>query len=174
MIQIGKKPEAVADEPLDHLVACHDRILNRIATLDRVGEALETNTPAALQALRNAIRFFDVSGRLHTEDEEESVFPRLRSRMTPSQLEYVDALESQHREKESVYAELKSVSAELETEVTPDRAARFRQLAGRLGELYRAHIASENDVLVKLGRESLTASELAAIRDEMQARRRTE
>jgi hemerythrin-like domain-containing protein len=171
MIQIGKTPEKVADEPLDHLVACHDRILTRLTTLERVGEALESDTPAALHALRNALRFFDISGRLHTEDEEESVFPRLRSRLTAEQLAYVDALESQHREKEQVYAELKALAAELETGVTADRATRFRSLAGRLGELYRSHIASENDVLIAMGRSTLTSEELASIREEMRARR---
>ena len=171
MIQIGHSPEKVGDEPLDHLVACHDRILTRLATLRRVGEALESNAPAALQALRNVIRFFDISGRLHTEDEEESVFPRLRARLTDEQIAYVNALESQHREKEAVYAELKSLAAELETGVTAMRASRFRDLVAHLARLYESHIASENEILVELGRSRLTPEELAIIREEMRARR---
>lgn len=173
MIQIGHSPETVSDEPLDHLIACHDRILNRLDTLARVGDALETETPAALQALRNALRFFDVSGRLHTEDEEESVFPRLRPRLNPDQAAYVDSLESQHREKEAVYSELKTLAADLESGgVTAARADRFRALVARLGELYRSHIASENEILVELGRANLSPEELTAIREEMRARRR--
>ena len=171
MIQIGTKAETVADEPLEHLVACHDRILARLTTLERVGEALERDPASALPALRNALRFFDISGRLHTEDEEESVFPRLRTRLRSDQVEYLDGLEAQHREKEAVYAELKEVASGLDAGVTADRVAYFRGLAARLGELYRAHIASENEVLVELGRGTLTAEELAEIRSEMRARR---
>jgi hemerythrin-like domain-containing protein len=171
MIQIGRREEVVADQPLEHLVACHDRILARLGTLQRIGEGLETDPQAALEALRNTIRFFEISGRLHTEDEERSVFPRLRTRLKPEQLAYIDSLEAQHREKELTYAELKDLAGELEKEVTPDRAERFRGLAARLGDLYRSHIASENDVLIAIGRSALTSEELALIRDEMRQRR---
>lgn len=171
MIQIGHTAEKVSDEPLDHLIACHDRILRRLDILRRVGAALETDASAAMQALRNAIRFFELSGRLHTEDEEESVFPRLRNHVTGDHLAYLDSLESQHREKEAVYAELRELAAELEAGVTPARAQRFRELAARLAGLYESHIASENDVLISLGRTNLGPEELAEIRDEMRARR---
>jgi hemerythrin-like domain-containing protein len=172
MIQIGKSREAVSDEPLDFLVACHGRILNRLEILARVAEGIERDPSAAISALRNTIRFFDISGRLHTEDEEQSVFPRLRPRLSSEQLAYLDSLESQHREKERVYAEIKSLAAELESGITPEKAARLRSLTSRLAELYGPHIDSENDILVKIGRDTLTAEELALIREEMQARRR--
>jgi hemerythrin-like domain-containing protein len=171
MITIGKTPEVVADEPLEHLVACHDRILDRLATLERIADALETDAPAALSALRNTLRFFDVSGRLHTEDEEQSIFPRLRSRLSPEQIQYLDSLEAQHREKEQVYEALKHLADQLAAEVTPERIGKYRELAFRFAALYRPHIASENDLLVRLGDEALTPAELAEIRSEMKARR---
>ena len=171
MIQLGQKPEAVAEEPLDHLVACHRRILHRVDVLERIGSALDFDPASALAALRNTLRFFDVTARLHTEDEEESVFPRLRARLSAGDLAYVDSLESEHREKEAVFGELKRLSEEMEAGVTAQRAARYRELAGRLCSLYRSHIASEDDVLVRLGRGNLTEQELGAIREEMRSRR---
>jgi hemerythrin-like domain-containing protein len=172
MIQIGGGLPPVSDQPLDHLVACHDRILERIRTFERVGESLESDSEAALEALSRALHFMDVSGRLHTVDEEESVFPRMRQHLAESDRAYLDSLETQHREKEQVYAELKSLAKDLRQSVTPERAARYRSLATRLAELYRSHIESENTLLVALGRKCLEESELSAIRNEMKARRR--
>ena len=63
----------------------------------------------------------------------------------------MDSLESQHREKESVFESLKALWGELESGVTSDRAERYRVLTARLCELYRTHIASEDDVLVRTG-----------------------
>lgn len=171
MIQLGQKVEAVPEQPLEHLVSCHRRILHRLETLERIGGALASDPGSALPALRNTLRFFDVTARLHTEDEEQSVFPRLRGRLSPEDLAYVDSLESQHREKEAVYAELKDLAAELDSEVTAARVARYHELTGRLCALYRTHIASEDDVLVRLGRGVLEPDELVAIREEMGARR---
>ena len=172
MIQIGKTEAPVADKPIEHLVACHDRILARLATLERLGPNFESQPESALKALDNCVRFFDVSGRLHTEDEEQSVFPRMRPRLSPESLAYLDSLEGQHREKEQVYADLKSLAGEMRQGITTDRVERYRALVGRLCELYRSHIASENDILVRLGRENLTEQELEQIHAEMRARRK--
>jgi hemerythrin-like domain-containing protein len=172
VIQIGSGRETVSDEPLEFLVACHGRILGRLEILARAADAIERETPAAMTALRNTIRFFDISGRLHTEDEEVSVFPRLRSRLTSEQLEFVSCLESQHRETEKLYEELKTLAQKIERGVTPAAATRLRELASLLNELYRAHIESENQTLMTIGREKLAEDELTAILAEMRARRR--
>lgn len=173
MIQIGAGLPPVAEEPLEHLVACHDRILQRLETLERVGESFDARPEEAVQALYRTLDFFNTSGRLHTEDEEESVFPRIRERIGRAGIEYLDSLEEQHREKEEVYDQLRRLAGELRESITPERVATYRRLAGRLCTLYRSHIASENDILVRLGREALSADELAAIRDEMRSRRRS-
>ena len=172
MIGIGQKVDTVEGEPIEHLIACHDRILARLATLERIGDALLSDPKAALAALRNTLKFFDTSGRLHTEDEEQSIFPRLRSTLGEEQAAYLESLESQHREKEQVYDDLKALAADLETEVNEERITRFRLLTDRLCGLYRPHIESENSVLVRLGRESLSQSDRDAIGREMRARRR--
>ena len=171
MIQLGQKVEAVAEQPLEHLVACHRRILHRLEVLEKIGGALASDPASALAALRNTLRFFDVTARLHTEDEEQSVFPRMRARLSAEELAYVDSLESEHREKEAVFAELKTVAGQLDGGVTPELISRYNELAARLCALYRSHIASEDDVLVRVGRRVLTGNELHSIRQEMRARR---
>ena len=69
MIRIGQ-PSATIDTPLEHLMACHRRIEERLTTLERAGERLREDRPAALEAILRSILFLDSSGVLHTRDEE--------------------------------------------------------------------------------------------------------
>src|SRR5579883_1576389 len=114
MIKIGQKP-ATIDRPIEHLTACHRRIEDRLATLERAGELLEspdeTAKAEAMQAITSAIRFLDSSGVMHTVDEESSLFPRLLPRLDSGERDYVESLERQHREVDQAYAELKAAIA---------------------------------------------------------------
>ena len=172
MIQIGQ-PNPTIDTPIEHLTACHRRIEERLATLERAGDHLRQDRGAALDAIRSSIRFLDSSGALHTMDEEASLFPRLRPQLSREELAYVDSLEEQHDEAESVFADLKDVAAQLTT--TSGNAAvlegRYRQLTSRLGSLYRSHIRSEDEILSKLARRLIDPDQLKAISEEMRSRR---
>ena len=161
-------PEATTtlDRPLDHLVACHRRIEERLAILERVAGHLESRRQEALEAAAACFRFFDSNGVWHTADEEESLFPRLRPRLTAEELAYIEQLEQQHREADTLYVELKSLAGAAEP------GDRFRALVARLSDLYRSHIASEDRTLIALGRRALTEVELSAISGEMKRRRR--
>jgi hemerythrin-like domain-containing protein len=170
-IQLEKAP-AVTDGPIEHLVACHRRIEQRLDTLKRAGDMLEQDTQASLIAIANSLRFMDVSGVLHTTDEEDSVFPRIRQAASAGEIEYLDKLESEHREADEVYLRLKSVSTALLDQVTPQRIREYRELAAKLDFAYRSHIASEDTILVEIGRRVLSAVELETIQSEMRARRR--
>jgi hemerythrin-like domain-containing protein len=173
--QNGPTAGSTLDQPLDHLSACHRRIEQRLQTLERAGEHLEQRTEAALEAVAACFRFFDSNGVLHTADEEESVFPRLRPSLTNADLEFIKRLEDQHREADRIYVELKEITAELQAgSPQPPRVelvARYRAAAGRLGELYRSHMAAEDQTLVALGKRVLSAPELLQISAEMKRRR---
>ena len=76
MIQIQNQiAPPVTEGPIEHLLACHRRIEDRLAILERAGEHLEDRPEESLLAISNSLRFLDTSGVLHTVDEEESVFP---------------------------------------------------------------------------------------------------
>ncbi len=172
MIQIDAAPAGhKIAEPLEHLASCHRRIEQKLDTLERIGAALDENPTAALAALDSTLRFFDTTGRLHTRDEEESVFPRLRPQLDAADLNSVDALEHQHRETDLVYEQLKQSSVDLRADLTPDRIARYRALADRLIGLYREHIAAEEGLVLPLGRRVLRPEQLADIQQEMRDRR---
>jgi hemerythrin-like domain-containing protein len=172
MIRIGE-PATTIDSPLEHLTACHRRIEDRLATLERAADHLRDAPEAALEAIRKSILFLDSSGALHTMDEEVSLFPRLRTRLTPEEVAHLDRLEQQHREVESVFAELEDVVAEIAA--SPQQAipleTRYREIVTRLSGLYRPHIQFEDEVLMRLARRLLDQGELENISREMRARR---
>src|SRR6476620_8841020 len=133
MIQIQSNiaPPAV-EGPIDHLQACHRRIENRLDTLERAGEHLEDLFEESLLAIFNSLRFMDTSGVRHTVDEEESVFPRLRNSLSEEQIQYLDQLESQHREVDKLYGSLKEAVSQLQREPNPERILAYRQLVEKL------------------------------------------
>ena len=70
MIQIGA-PSATIDSPIDHLMACHRRIEQRLDTLFNAADRIEIDRAGAQTAIQNSLRFMDTSGERHTEDEQQ-------------------------------------------------------------------------------------------------------
>jgi len=161
------------DRPLEHLKACHRRIEERLATLERVAAHLDGNSSEALEALTSCFRFFDSNGVLHTADEEQSVFPRLQPRLSDEERTFIATLGNQHREADRLYGELKAIAGELQNGLAASRELqeRYRAAASRLAELYRSHIAAEDQTLISLGQRVLSTPELAKISREMKTRR---
>jgi len=158
---------------MEHLTACHRRIEQRLATLERVAAHLDRNSTEALEAIASCFRFFESNGVLHTADEEESVFPRLQPRLSGEERRFIANLEDQHREADRLYAELKAIAGELQSGLPASRELqdRYRERATRLAELYRSHIAAEDETLIALSQRILSAPELAEISREMKSRR---
>src|SRR5689334_21983324 len=99
--QVARSPKPqpegeTLDRPLDHLMACHRRIEDRLAILARAGEALPERRNDALQAIDNSLAFFAVNVARHNADEEESFFPRLRAQVPAGELTLLGRLEQDH------------------------------------------------------------------------------
>jgi iron-sulfur cluster repair protein YtfE (RIC family) len=170
MIQIGAQAVTI-DSPIDHLMACHRRIEQRLDTLLTAADQLETDHAAALTAIQNSLRFMDTSGERHTEDEEASLFPRLRQKLSSEEIAFLNSLEEQHVKAGSIYLELKRAALSLAAEATADSIRRYRECAERLRSLYRDHIRAEDEILTAMARRSLEAGEIHEISREMRARR---
>lgn len=172
MIQIGASA-ATIDTPVEHLMACHRRIEQRLETLINAAAHIPHDRARALAAIRKSLEFLDTSGVLHTEDEEASLFPRLRPKLSTSELAFVDSLEAQHVEAEAVYTELKRLAATLDSPDAPPAGAidSYRDCATRLQALYRAHIQAEDEILTAIAKRTLAASDTSEISREMRARR---
>jgi hemerythrin-like domain-containing protein len=161
---LRNEPEsATLDRPLDHLTACHRRIEDRLATLERAAKVIDSDPAAARAALGSAFRFFESNGLLHTEDEEQSIFPRLRVSFDDQGRELLDALGRQHDEAEALFAEVKR-----DVDGAPEV---LRAKVASLVELYRSHIATEDSTLVPLARTHLSEQDAAEISAEMKRRR---
>jgi len=169
-IQLEKAPR-VSDDPIDHLRACHRRIEDRLSVLERAADYLASNRDEALEAIENSLRFFDTSGAMHTVDEEQSLFPRLRSSVTTDEAAYLNELESQHRRVEAMYDSLTEAVDRLRVDGGVPEISRYREVIGRLASAYREHISSEDRVLMGLGHRRLTLSQLQEIASEMRTRR---
>lgn len=147
----GPTPKNTLDAPIEHLLACHRRIEQKLDTLLR---AVEISS----DEIARVFHFFDTNGLLHTQDEEESIFPRLGPRVSASETALLNALHAEHESIEALYARV----------AAGDRtSATVRELVDR----YHAHIAREDTELVAAMRRCLDADDLRAISQEMKQRR---
>lgn len=167
MIQIGAKT-ATLDEPIEHLMACHRRIEQRLDTLVASAARFGTDPSEALAAIAGSLRFLDTNGVRHTEDEENSLFPRLRGKLSEQENVFVESLEDQHDEAAQIYARLKALASQLPS---ADLLPQYTTCAENLRALYREHIRSEDEILTVLAKRSLDAAELREIAAEMRERR---
>jgi hemerythrin-like domain-containing protein len=172
MIHIGET-NATIDTPVEHLVACHRRIEERLDALEKAASHLGNDRVVALEAIRKSLAFLDSSGVLHTRDEEESVFPRLRPMLTAVELRFVETLEAQHREVECAYDHLKETIAQIADApaMSETLATAYKTQVANMATIYRLHIQSEDDILVKIARKALDSVQISAISQEMRDRR---
>ena len=80
-VQIGAKPDSGFDDPIGMLADCHRRIERFLNILCRVAERAEGRALSGeeCEVIQAALKYFQESGPRHNKDEEESIFPRLRS-----------------------------------------------------------------------------------------------
>jgi hemerythrin-like domain-containing protein len=168
--QLFGVPAAPSPENVEEfLMACHRRIERRLAAMERAAAALGANRAEALAALEAALGLLDTSGALHTEDEEESVFPRLRAHMEKGELTFLAGLEHDHAEAGMIHCRLQELVSRARDGKEDDSALRgaVEELAG----LYRRHIEAEDATLIAYARSLLTPQERSSIAAEMRARR---
>lgn len=160
------------DRPLDHLMACHRRIEERLETLARAGGHLQDRRDEALEAIANSLAFFDVNVARHNADEEDSFFPRLRERLPAGELELLGRLEKDHVTAEGFLRTLRNILERPAARQIDDAAqAEFLDTVAKLTELFQAHIAAEDDQLIALASRALPEDALREISSEMKARR---
>ena len=167
--------------PLGLLVHCHERIEGHLRALERSAEILRAgdrrSLPSAFAAVEMACAHFATPGVKHTEDEEVSLFPRLREQGGAAGQEALAAmaeLEAQHRTAEQTHAEFDELVARCPRDGSADakESDRFGELVAQLTALYRPHIRLENELVFPVAARILPASEIQALGEEMRARRR--
>lgn len=174
-VQIGAKLDAGFDDPIAMLADCHRRIERFLDILCNVAEHAHARrlTQEEASAVQSSLKYFREGGVRHTADEEESLFPRLRSAGAGEALGAIDHLEGEHREADELHAKVDRLysgwisAGELNA---PDREALLRSTR-RLRELYASHIRAEEQTVFPIAAQVLDAGNIAAMGDEFRARR---
>jgi hemerythrin-like domain-containing protein len=174
-VQIGQQAGHGFMEPFGLLSDCHRRIERFLAMQARIareyeGGALEDDRRTALMT---ALRYFREAAPKHTADEEESVFPRLRTAGAEADLGELARLEADHDTADALHAEADALCQRWlgQRVLEGESVARLRAIFGELTALYTAHIEIEDRRLFPLAQRLLCAADQKAIGEEMAARR---
>ncbi len=177
-VQLGAKPEHDFADPLGLLSDCHRRIENFLQILLRVAGECEGGEMSRehREALEAALNYFRKALPRHTEDEEQSLFPRLReteASIARDALEKVAALEADHAEADSRHARIDELGKMwLEQDrLTAPETTEFREILAELREIYSKHIDIEDNALFPAARAALDARQISEMGREMAERR---
>jgi hemerythrin-like domain-containing protein len=147
---------------------CHEHILQRLALLDATAAELPTRglSEHTLAALGDVLAFLHTAIPIHSADEEQTLFPRLRSAAGgPTGHTPMDCMEQEHR----AHAEQ---IAQLERAIVRRDLAAVARAARAIVRDYRSHIEREEEVLYPWARELLAAPDtVTAMTAEMRRRR---
>ncbi len=173
--QIGAKLDSGFDDPIGMLKDCHRRIEHFLQILCVVAEraAGRAMTEEEATAVKSALHYFRHGGERHTEDEEESLFPRLRAESTAGALEELSRLENDHRDACDLHAAadtLYTVWIEFGA-LSPDDEQRLLLLTNQLKHLYEEHIQVEEQIVFPLAAGILDSRAIADIGREFRKRR---
>lgn len=173
-VQIGGKTDSGFDDPIGMLTDCHRRIERFLGLLCMVAERADGRalTGEEDEAVAAALRYFHESGPRHNSDEEDSLFPRLRS-ANAEVLYEVDRLEGEHHQAEALHKESAELFARWSAEgglPAVDRN-RLRAVMAKLKQIYTEHIRLEENIVFPCAAKLLDRDAVAAVGAEFKARR---
>jgi hemerythrin-like domain-containing protein len=177
-VQLGSKGQADFSQPIELMVDCHRRIEHFLGVLERVLEQCPGGLDdTARRALDASLRYFREAAPRHSEDEEESLLPRLRG-LGRAELREVlasaERVEREHRRAERLHERVEACGRVWLEGGELDKARRdaMRADLGALRELYVGHIEFEEERLFPAAAGALDEGALASMGREMAARRR--
>ena len=178
LVRIGQSADHGFDAPLGLLSDCHRRIEKFLSMLVVVADARRGAelTPQDRDVLTAALHYFRTAAPRHSADEEQSLFPRLRSSndaQARAAVARLDTLEADHRVAEDHQDAVDVLGRRWLRQGTlrAGDARSLREHLVALERLYRRHIAVEDRELFPAAQRLLSASELEAVGREMAARR---
>jgi iron-sulfur cluster repair protein YtfE (RIC family) len=126
--------------------------------------------------LETALRYFREAAPKHTADEEESLFPRLRqieSADVRALMARIESLEEEHACADRSHGEVDSLGRRWleDGSLPPEQASRLLTLVVQLRDLYRHHIAAEDNEVFPTAAAAFSISDREAMGNEMASRR---
>jgi hemerythrin-like domain-containing protein len=146
------------DDPVARLGNTHRRMTEELVALETAAKAGDR------QGLDMGLDFFASAAKRHHEDEEASLFPRLRG--DAGLVPLLDGLATEHREHEEGRRDIEElVRGNADTLAIAASVARFVGMV-------RAHIEKEDRELLPAAERMLDAETREAVAEEMRERRR--
>lgn len=177
-MQIGTPEKGSFNEnPLALLSDCHRRVEHFLRALIAVaeranGRALDMEERDAQE---RSLRYFREAAPKHTQDEEQSLFPRMRDLHNPevdAAMQRIEALEADHVTANAQHEIVDHLGAKwLQGPLAEDEFRRYRNALELLDQLYRRHIEVEDNDIFPLASRTLPPQTQREIGLEMAARR---
>ena len=174
-IQIGARPDSGFDDPIGMLTDCHRRIehfLNILClVVKRAGTRRMTEEESA--AIQASLQYFQVGGKRHNADEEESLFPRLKEGPAPGALEELNALEHDHQVAEGLHSAVETLYLKwmADGELAENDRGQLLSETERLRNLYERHIQIEEKTVFPRAAQLLDGATIQTIGGEFRSRR---
>jgi len=177
-ILIKSTPDSGFSDPIGLLNDCHRRIEHFLSVLVRVsGEARGGAMTSEMEdAWTRSLDYFRDAAPRHTQDEEESLFPRLEgmdNEQAKQTMQQIAALETDHENAAQWHDEVDRLGRRWLAEHTlPEQdAAHLHEILLLLDDMYRQHIYVEEHKVFPTAAAVLPASELKQMGGEMAKRR---
>jgi hemerythrin-like domain-containing protein len=174
-LQTRAKLDCECNDPIGVLKDCHRKIKRSLHVLWVIADRAAGRELAAEETAvaRSAIDCVRVNGTLHTADEEQSLFPRLRAQTITGDSEELGLLEDNrcqadplHALVETLYSTWISAGA-----LRPENQLRLQSCTETLKRLFEQHIEIEEHIVFPRALQLLDGRTIAAIGEEFRARR---
>jgi len=158
------------DQPLDVLLACHGRFEKQCATLEKLLMHIvdHGSDHEAQLAAGNILTYFDTAAVHHHDDEERNLFPLLERAGQGEWCEVAELLTGEHDDLAQLWRALRPP---LQAIAQGETVALNANHTERFIALNRSHIAFENERVLPLARQILSAAALQSLGRAMAARR---
>jgi hemerythrin-like domain-containing protein len=174
--QIKANPQETRTEsPLKMLLDCHERIRHFIQVAQKLAQANNVPVSQIAEAAGNVHRYFSISLKLHEQDEDVTLHPRMRGKESVAKdaADSSNAMVIQHQTIDDVVTRLLPIWERVATD--PVALSSFDSqttaLTNRLAELMEGHLRLEEEQVFPAIERLFNAEEQSEMADEMRARR---
>lgn len=170
-----RSPAVGFEQPFEMLEACHERVQRSLDLLRRILARVDSqgHDAQSRNAVGDVLRYFDIAGPLHHQDEELHVFPALQAHPDGLVREAVAQLQEEHLLMHQLWSELRQVLLRWRDDADAGAVTEAeRRLIDDFVTSYERHIPLEEAVAYPAARPEFSADDLARIGAEMAMRRR--
>ncbi len=160
------------DNPLGLISACHERILFHCDLLEKIMVYIAENKvdKELIDAAQRVNRYFNTAGKLHHQDEEEDIFPRI-AKVSIKLAGVVNSLKQDHTTMDTLWSVI-SMALNEPHSISSRQLNELTKTSVDFSRLNREHIQTEEKELLVIAARLFNSSDLKNIGQAMKERRR--